>query len=116
MGGGATHVKQRPSVENGSSLRCAAGQSPVAACRTKRTGIANPVAAKSRQVRGPPSGGPVAAVVARGEAEIGFQQVSELIHVPGVLFVGPIPAELQEETFFWPSLLLQPRIGKQPKR
>jgi molybdate transport system substrate-binding protein len=37
----------------------------------------------------------VAAVVARGEAEIGFQQVSELIHVPGVTFVGSIPAELQ---------------------
>jgi molybdate transport system substrate-binding protein len=46
-------------------------------------------------VRGPPSGEPVAAVVARGEAEIGFQQVSELIHVSGVTFVGPIPAELQ---------------------
>jgi molybdate transport system substrate-binding protein len=40
------------------------------------------VAGKSRKVRGPPSGEPVAAVVARGEAEIGFQQVSELIHVP----------------------------------
>jgi molybdate transport system substrate-binding protein len=37
----------------------------------------------------------VAAVVARGEAEIGFQQVAELIHVPGVTFVGAIPAELQ---------------------
>jgi molybdate transport system substrate-binding protein len=37
----------------------------------------------------------VAAVVARGEVEIGFQQVSELIHVPGVTFVGAIPAELQ---------------------
>jgi molybdate transport system substrate-binding protein len=34
-------------------------------------------------------------VVARGEAEIGFQQVSELIHVDGVTFVGAIPAELQ---------------------
>jgi molybdate transport system substrate-binding protein len=55
---------------------------------------------KSRKIRGPPSGEPVAAVVARGEAEIGFQQVSELIHVPGVTFVGTIPAELQEETFF----------------
>jgi molybdate transport system substrate-binding protein len=37
----------------------------------------------------------VAALVARGEVEIGFQQVSELIHVPGVTFVGAIPAELQ---------------------
>ena len=60
-----------------------------------RLGIADNVAAKSRKVRGPPSGEPVAAVVARGEAEIGFQQVSELIHVSGVTFVGAIPAELQ---------------------
>jgi molybdate transport system substrate-binding protein len=58
-------------------------------------GIAEQVAGKSRKVRGPPSGEPVAAVVARGEVEIGFQQVSELIHVPGVTFVGAIPAELQ---------------------
>jgi len=58
-------------------------------------GVADQVAGKSRKVRGPPSGEPVAAVIARGEAEIGFQQVSELMHVPGVTFVGPIPAELQ---------------------
>jgi len=60
-----------------------------------KLGIADQVAGKSRKVRGPPSGEPVAAVVARGEAEIGFQQVSELIHVSGVTFVGPLPAELQ---------------------
>jgi len=65
-----------------------------------KLGVADQVAGKSRKIRGPPSGEPVAAVVARGEAEIGFQQVSELIHVPGVAFVGAIPAELQEETFF----------------
>jgi molybdate transport system substrate-binding protein len=58
-------------------------------------GIADQLAGKSRKVRGPPSGEPVAAVVARGEAEIGFQQVSELLHVPGVTFVGALPAELQ---------------------
>src|SRR5205807_832191 len=60
-----------------------------------KLGVAVQVAGKSRKVRGPPSGEPVAAVVARGEAEIGFQQVSELIHVAGVTFVGAIPAELQ---------------------
>ena len=61
----------------------------------RQLGIADQIAGKSRKVRGPPSGEPVAAVVARGEAEIGFQQVAELIHVPGVTFVGAIPAELQ---------------------
>jgi molybdate transport system substrate-binding protein len=60
-----------------------------------KMGIAEQIAGKSRKVRGPPSGEPVAAVVARGEAELGFQQVSELIHVPGVTFVGALPAELQ---------------------
>jgi molybdate transport system substrate-binding protein len=60
-----------------------------------KLGVADQVARKSRKVRGPPSGEPVAAVVARGEAEIGFQQVSELIHVAGVTFVGALPAELQ---------------------
>jgi molybdate transport system substrate-binding protein len=60
-----------------------------------KLGVADQVAGKSRKVRGPPSGEPVAAVVARGDAEIGFQQVSELIHVPGITFVGAIPDELQ---------------------
>jgi molybdate transport system substrate-binding protein len=65
-----------------------------------KLGIADQIAAKSRKVRGPPSGEPVAAVVARGEAEIGFQQVSELIHVPGISFVGTLPAEVQPMIFF----------------
>jgi molybdate transport system substrate-binding protein len=69
-----------------------------------KLGIAEQVAGKSRKVRGPPSGEPVAAVVARGEAEIGFQQVSELIHVPGIAFVGTIPAEVQPPIFFAAAL------------
>jgi molybdate transport system substrate-binding protein len=60
-----------------------------------KLGIAEQIAGKSRKVRGPPSGEPVAQVVARGEAEIGFQQVSELIHVAGVSFVGALPADVQ---------------------
>jgi molybdate transport system substrate-binding protein len=65
-----------------------------------KLGVADQVAIKSRKVRGPPSGEPVAAVVARGEAEIGFQQVSELIHVPGISFVGTLPADVQPTIFF----------------
>ena len=60
-----------------------------------KLGIAEQVLPKNRRVRGPPSGEPVAAVVARGEAEIGFQQVSELINTPGTDYVGAIPPELQ---------------------
>ena len=65
-----------------------------------KLGFAEQVAGSSRKIKGPPSGEPVAAVVARGEAEIGFQQVSELLHVAGVTFVGAIPAELQQDTYF----------------
>lgn len=65
-----------------------------------KLGVADQLAGKTRKVRGPPSGEPVAAVVARGEVEIGFQQVSELIHVPGITFVGTIPDELQLVTVY----------------
>ncbi|MEP7068302.1 MAG: substrate-binding domain-containing protein [Usitatibacter sp.] len=74
-----------------------------------KLGVADQVAGKSRKVRGPPSGEPVAAVVARGEAELGFQQVSELIHVPGVTFVGAIPAELQPGFSFAGAITSQAR-------
>jgi molybdate transport system substrate-binding protein len=60
-----------------------------------KLGVADQIAGKSRRVRGPPSGEPVANLVARGEAEIGFQQVSELIHASGITFVGALPAEVQ---------------------
>ena len=74
-------------------------------------GIADQIAAKSRKVRGPPSGEPVAAVVARGEAEIGFQQVAELIHVPGVTFVGTLPLELHPGGTFAGAI---PTVATQP--
>lgn len=74
-----------------------------------RLGLTEQLAGRTHKVRGPPSGEPVAAVVARGDAEIGFQQVSELLHVPGVSFVGVIPAELQQDTFFSAALGRAPR-------
>ena len=43
---------------------------------------------------------PVGAVVASGDAEIGFQQISELLPIAGIEFVGPIPEELQKVTVF----------------
>ena len=61
-----------------------------------RLGIADRVNAKSRMIKGEPVG----AVVARGEAEIGFQQVSELLPVPGIDFIGPLPPEVQKITIF----------------
>jgi molybdate transport system substrate-binding protein len=50
--------------------------------------------------RTPPPGTNMGEVIAKGEAEIGFQQVSELIHYPGITFLGPLPAELQKVTVF----------------
>lgn len=61
-----------------------------------RLGIVDQMAKKSIRVEV----GRVGAVVARGEAEIGFQQISELLEVQGVDYVGPLPAEVQRVTIF----------------
>jgi molybdate transport system substrate-binding protein len=57
----------------------------------QKLGIADQVLPKSRRIVGERVG----AVVARGEAEIGFQQISELVPITGIDFVGPLPAEVQ---------------------
>jgi molybdate transport system substrate-binding protein len=51
-----------------------------------------------------PSDTPVGVLVARGDAEIGFQQVSELIHVKGIDYLGPLSSDVQETTVFAASL------------
>lgn len=63
----------------------------------ERWGIADIIA--SRVVTAPP-GVPVGSLVASGKVELGFQQLSELMHVPGIHVVGTLPPEIQVVTVF----------------
>jgi molybdate transport system substrate-binding protein len=58
----------------------------------ERLGLTEALKAKTIRVQGEPVG----AAVARGEAEIGMQQVAELLPVPGIDLVGPLPGDLQK--------------------
>ncbi|MFJ1258698.1 substrate-binding domain-containing protein [Cupriavidus sp. CuC1] len=63
----------------------------------ERWGIAETIA--PRIVQAPP-GVPVGALVARGKVELGFQQLSELMHLPGIDVIGSLPPEIQVITVF----------------
>ena len=56
-------------------------------------------ALSERMIKAPP-GVPVAKLVADGEADLGFQQLSELLNAPGIEIVGPLPPEVQATTVF----------------
>ncbi len=74
------------------------GPSGVALARMfERWGIADQV--KDRIVT-PPPGTPVGSLVARGDVALGFQQLSELIHVSGLDIVGPLPPAIAIDTVF----------------
>lgn len=63
----------------------------------QRLGIADQVLPKCRHIGG---GERVGTVVARGELDIGFQQMSELLPVPGIAHITPLPPELQKTSVF----------------
>jgi molybdate transport system substrate-binding protein len=63
----------------------------------EKLGIAGEIKGKLKQT---PSGVFVGNLIASGETEIGFQQISELVHFAGIDYVGPLPGELQRMTVF----------------
>ncbi|WP_411704396.1 substrate-binding domain-containing protein [Edaphovirga cremea] len=63
----------------------------------ERWGIADQI--KGRIVKIPP-GVPVGSLVAKGEVELGFQQLSELLPLKGITILGPLPADIQIMTRF----------------
>ena len=72
-----------------------------------KLGIAEEMKGKAKMIPATPVG----EIVAHGDAEIGFQQISELMPVPGIDIVGPLPPELQKITIFSAGIAT---VSKQP--
>lgn len=92
----------RQAVLDAPSLSCSTGPSGVALAKLfERWGIAGEIQGRMVQA---PAGVPVGTLVARGEVALGFQQLSELLHVPGITIVGPLPPAIQITTTFSAAL------------
>lgn len=63
----------------------------------ERWGIAEQIGPRTVQAR---AGVPVGSLIAAGEVALGFQQLSELIHVEGIAIVGPLPPAVAIDTIF----------------
>ena len=98
----------RPGVENEKAVRQAMSEARRLCYSTgpsgdhfkalcEKWGLADSVLA--RALKAPP-GVPVATLVAQGDADLGIQQLSELIGQPGVEVVGPLPPEIQAVSIF----------------
>lgn len=99
---------ERPLIDSEEAIRRAVLQAPTIGYSTgpsgaallrlfERWGIADQVKAKLVQAT---PGVPVGSLVANGDAALGIQQLSELIHVPGIEVLGPLPPSIQITTIF----------------
>jgi molybdate transport system substrate-binding protein len=87
---------------NARSIGYSQGGSGIISARVmEKLGIAEQLKARTRFI----DGTPVAEVVARGEVEIGLQQINVILPVAGADYVGPLPKELQETVKFSAGLL-----------
>ena len=98
----------RPDISTEAALRSAIAAAPTIGYSTgpsgtalvklfERWGMAEEL--KSKIVQAPP-GVPVGTLVARGEVALGFQQLSELMHLEGIAVVGTMPEAVSITTIF----------------
>src|SRR5579863_1073468 len=98
----------RPAVATAGDVRAAMLAAPRVAYSTgpsgayllslwERWGVGREMAGRAVQA---PAGVPVAALLARGEADLGVQQYSELLEQPGIEILGPLPDSIQQITVF----------------